>query len=191
MQPLAMRVKLFCWEGLICRRYGDAIYLFIAPCDKNILHVMDTITVRDLRPEEYSKCIDIWGVANESKIPGSFYGEFMSGNRVIFVATRGEEFLAEGALVFDKNDPDYTLAGKRVYLSRIGVKASCRRQGLGQLITQHLISHAKELGYREFSIGVNCDNTPALRLYEKLGFTETIFQGSDEYGEYLKLLKRV
>ena len=45
------------------------------------------------------------------------------------------------------------------------------------------------MGYKEISIGVDKDNTAALHLYRKKGFTTVIFDGADEYGKYYKLLK--
>lgn len=95
-----------------------------------------------------------------------------------------------GALVFDKKDPDYTIAGKRLYLSRLIVKEEYRRQGIGSFIVDALINHAFGLGYKEFSIGVDVDNIAARHLYEGKGFTEVIFHGRDKDGEYVKLLKR-
>ena len=45
------------------------------------------------------------------------------------------------------------------------------------------------MGYKEASIGVDKDNTIAINLYRKKGFTNVIFDGADEYGEYFKLMK--
>ena len=47
------------------------------------------------------------------------------------------------------------------------------------------------MGFQEMTIGVDKDNTNALHLYGKFGFTEVLFDGADEDGEYLKLLKRL
>ena len=48
---------------------------------------------------------------------------------------------------------------------------------------------AKETGYSEMTIGVDKDNVNALHLYRKYGFTEVLFEGADEDGEYYKLMK--
>ena len=47
------------------------------------------------------------------------------------------------------------------------------------------------MGFSEMTIGVDKDNTNALHLYRKYGFTEVLFDGTDENGEYLKLMKRI
>ena len=53
------------------------------------------------------------------------------------------------------------------------------------------INKAKAMGFSEMTIGVDKDNTNALHLYRKFGFTEVLFDGTDEDGEYYKLLKRL
>ena len=40
-------------------------------------------------------------------------------------------------------------------------------------------------------IEVDKDNVNAVHLYNKYGFTEVLFDGKDEYGEYLKLMKYI
>ena len=47
------------------------------------------------------------------------------------------------------------------------------------------------MGYSEMTIGVDKDNTNALHLYRKHGFTEVLFDGADDDGEYFKLMKRI
>ena len=40
-------------------------------------------------------------------------------------------------------------------------------------------------------IGVDKDNISALHLYQKKGFTNVLFDGEDEYGEFYKLMKEI
>ena len=44
--------------------------------------------------------------------------------------------------------------------------------------------------HKEFN-SVDKDNENALHLYRKYGFTEVLFDGADEDGEYYKLMKRI
>ena len=53
------------------------------------------------------------------------------------------------------------------------------------------LTKAKEMGFSEMTIGVDKDNENALNLYRKYGFTEGLFDGADEAGEYFKLMKRI
>lgn len=47
-----------------------------------------------------------------------FYDEIVNENRITFIYIENNEFLGEGSLVFYKNDPDYTIPDKRIYLSQ-------------------------------------------------------------------------
>lgn len=68
------------------------------------------------------------------KLTDTWREEIKTGNRLVFVYKINGEFIAEGALVLDTGDPDYTIAGKRVYVSRMIVKKEYRNQGIGSKI---------------------------------------------------------
>nr|WP_272480065.1 GNAT family N-acetyltransferase [Aquibacillus koreensis] len=118
-----------------------------------------------------------------------FYDELVSGNRITFIYTENEEFIGEGSLVFKKDDPDYTIPKKRIYLSRMIVKKEFQNRGIGGTILDYLMDYARQLGFEEMALGVDTDNLSARHLYEKKGFTTSIFKGEDEYGEFERLLK--
>lgn len=150
---------------------------------------MPNYKIIPLCPKDYSRCeAGIWG-SPEDAGADEFRSEFLSGNRKIFAAVKDGEFLGEIAMVYEKSDSDYTIPGQRVYLSRLGVKESCRRNGVGGALVDFLLQQAAREGFSEVSVGVNVDNFIARRLYEKKGFTTLLFHGEDEFGEYVKLLK--
>ena len=144
-----------------------------------------------LKSEDYHKCSNIWNMEKRPELARSFYDELVSGNRIIYIYTVGGEFFGEGAIVFERNDPDYSIPGKRLYFSRLVVKEDYRKQGIGGILIDFIINKAVEMGYSEISIGVDKKNESALRLYRRKGFDEIIFDGEDEYGPYYKLLKRI
>lgn len=141
--------------------------------------------------EDYNKCSNIWDMDKNPKMAKMFYDELVSGNRITFIYLENNEFIGEGSLVFKNNDPDYTIPDKRIYLSRMIVKDEYRNRGVGGIILDYLIDYAELLGYEEISLGVDTDNLNARHLYEKKGFTTVLFIGEDEYGEYVKLLKKL
>ena len=149
---------------------------------------MDTEIIK-LTPENYSKCSNIWDMEKDFERANRFYDDMLSGNRIIFVYVKNGEYIGEGALVFQNVDPDYTIEGKRVYLSRLIVKPEYRNLGIGGKIIDSLVCHAKSLGYTEIALGVDIANVGARWLYEKKGFVNTIFVGEDRAGKYVKLLK--
>ena len=131
------------------------------------------------------------GYVRTTKMAKMFYDELLSGNRITFIYLENNEFIGEGSLVFKNNDSDYTIPGKRIYLSRMIVKKEYRNRGIGAILLEYLIDYAEQLGYEEIALGVDTDNFNARHLYEKKGFTNILFIGEDEYGEYVKLLKKL
>lgn len=146
--------------------------------------------IEKLKLKDYNKCSNIWNM-NKQPLAEKWGDEIASGNRLVFIYKINGEFIGEGALVFDTGDPDYTIPDKRVYVSRMIVKKEYRNRGIGSEILTFLIEKAKEMGFDEMTIGVDKDNVNALHLYKKFGFTEVLFDGADENGEYLKLMKRI
>ena len=148
-------------------------------------------TIRPLNIEDFSKCGNIWDMERHAYLAARFLRELHSGNRMTWVYEQDGRFLGEISLVKDTDDPDYTIPGRRIYVSRLIVRKENRRQGIGKSLAEYAISRAAELGYSEVSIGVDMDNYPALRLYTALGFREILFLGEDADGRFFKLLKRL
>ena len=147
--------------------------------------------IRVLNIKEYSKCRNIWDMEKHAELAARFLDELRCGNRLTWVYEEGGQFLGEISLVKDTNDPDYTIPGRRIYVSRLVVRRENRRQGVGKALVEYVIARAAEMGYAEMSIGVDIDNYPALRLYWEAGFREIIFVGEDADGRYFKLMKRL
>lgn len=126
----------------------------------------------------------------KSPLTETFRQQIAAGNRIVYIYKINSDFIAECDLVLDKQDPDYTIPGRRIYISRMIVKKNCRNQGIGSRLLEFMLQKAKEMGYHEISIGVDKVNERALHLYRKYGFNEVLFEGEDEAGEYYKLLKR-
>ena len=144
-----------------------------------------------LEPGDYYKCSNIWDMSKNPDRTKKWHDDLLSGNRITFVYTENDEFFGEGSLVLKNDDPDYTIPHKRIYLTRMIVKAEYRNRGIGGIIVDYLINYVKQLGFEEMSVGVDIVNLNARHLYEKKGFTDVIFQGEDEYGEYVKLIKKL
>jgi ribosomal protein S18 acetylase RimI-like enzyme len=63
--------------------------------------------------------------------------------------------------------------GERTWLGGVGVVPDRRGSGVGESLTRMLLDHAREAGAREMVLEVIVENTPAVALYEKLGFART------------------
>lgn len=59
-----------------------------------------------------------------------------------------------------------------VHITNIVVKKEFRKNGIGGLLLEKLISLTKELNFKELTLEVNTKNIAAIKLYKKYGFTE-------------------
>ena len=110
-----------------------------------------------------------------------------TGNREAWLLRVSGEPVAECHIVYD--NPEYgTVPGRRVYLSRMVTRKEYRRRGYGETIARYILTFAKEKGYAEIALGVNCDNVAALSLYQKLGFA-VYASAEDAYGKYYRMEK--
>ena len=57
-------------------------------------------------------------------------------------------------------------------MMNIAVHPDYRRQGIAEALVLALVSRLKSEGNYQLTLEVRASNTPAQRLYEKLGFTE-------------------
>ena len=142
-----------------------------------------------LQPEEFYKCAEIWNMERHKDQAEEWRRQLIAGNRTTYVYRSEDRFLGEISMVFAHADPDYTIPGRRLYVSRLVVKPEYRRRGIGRSLVRFVLAKAAELGYAELSIGVDLENYAALRLYAREGFDRILRVDRDEQGAYLKLLK--
>jgi len=58
-----------------------------------------------------------------------------------------------------------------LFLSKLYVKQSCRRQGVAKSLLYHIEQRAKESGISRIWLKCNKNNTGSLKAYERLGFS--------------------
>lgn len=74
----------------------------------------------------------------------------------------------------------YYLRAGRCHLGRLAISPEHRGAGLGRWLVGGLAElGVRELGVGECSLFVVADNTPAMRLYRRLGFVETPYPEDD------------
>ena len=69
-----------------------------------------------------------------------------------------------------------------VYTLAVSPRFSCR--GIGERLMEFILSYTAQQGIKAVRLDVYEKNTPAIRLYEKLGFgyVDTVDLGYEEYG---------
>ena len=135
--------------------------------------------------DDYPACAALFG--GQCRFAQTCLEQRGTGNREAWLLRVDGEPVAECHLVYD--DPEYgTVPGKRVYLSRMATRKEYRRQGYGEAIARFVLDLAKEMGFAEIALGVNCDNAAALALYRKLGFA--VYESAeDAYGQFFRMEK--
>ena len=148
-----------------------------------------TGNILPLKPEDFLKCGALWNMKKQPALAKRFYSDLSSGNRLTWICEQDGALCGEISLVFEMNDPEYTVPDQRAYVSHLIVRNDCRRQGIGSTLVRHVTKEARQRGLRELTIGVDLDNFPALKLYTGLGFDRVLCVDEDAQGRYVKLLK--
>lgn len=144
-------------------------------------------TIEKISIDEYHKCSNIWDM---EKFPHTeeFREQIINKKRIVYIYKIGNEFIGEGNIVFEKGE--YTIPGKRIYLSHLIVKREYRNKGIGSEILKFIIKLYKQYGYSEITLGVDCKNSSAIHIYEKYGF-KVYEAAEDEYGKFYKMIKNL
>jgi RimJ/RimL family protein N-acetyltransferase len=88
----------------------------------------------------------------------------LRADRVFFVvAVLGDQIIASS---------DLQIAGEQTGSIGLVVKSGFRGLGVGTEILGVMSTHAKSVGIKVLSVTVFVTNTPAIRLYRKMGFVE-------------------
>ncbi len=111
----------------------------------------------------------------------------------IFVIENDENIIGEITANYKSNKlENEAKAGIRAYLEAFRLSKEYRGQGLGQKLINYCMKYLENIGYTEFTIGVEDDNEIAKHIYSKLGFTKIVGRGhgdefdNSKYTLYLK-----
>ena len=85
--------------------------------------------------------------------------ELVNDKTKYIIAKEKNEVVAGISVIFDE-----------ATLNNIVVKKSCRGKGIGGEMLETLIDLCSDMNLKTFTLEVNVENTPAIKLYEKFGF---------------------
>ena len=105
----------------------------------------------------------------------------------IFVIENDENIIGEITANYkSKKLKNEAKTGIRAYLEAFRVSKEYRGQGLGQELINYCIKYLENIGYTEFTIGVEDDNEIAKHIYSKLGFTKIVGRGDGDEFDNIK-----
>ena len=138
---------------------------------------MNDVNVRAWQPEDVPAMREIWnevvraGTAfpQENELTEKDAADFFAGQSACGVA-EGENKEVAGLYILHPNN-----VGRCGHIcnASYAVAAECRGQHIGEALVRHSMETARRLGFRilQFNAVVE-ENTPARRLYEKIGFVQ-------------------
>ncbi|HTQ09229.1 MAG TPA: ribosomal protein S18-alanine N-acetyltransferase [Fimbriimonadaceae bacterium] len=116
-----------------------------------------------LRVEHIPKILEIENRTNGAPwSERAFQNELTHRDRIFLVAIAGGEIVGYGGvwLVIDE-----------AHVTTLAVDEPFRRQGIGEKLMIELLEKSKEAGMTCSTLEVRAGNEPAIRLYEKLGYS--------------------
>ena len=120
------------------------------------------MTIRDMQIDDLEQVMPI--ETENFSVPwtkAGFFSFLIREDAIFLVAEDDQEILGYcGVLtVLDEGD-----------ITNVAVRKDRQGEGIGKLLVQELIKKASDAGVTTIHLEVRESNTPAIRLYEKLGF---------------------
>ncbi len=120
------------------------------------------VKIRPLRWWDLERVLTIERAVFESNAwpAESFWAELAREDRY-YVVAEDEVVRAYGGLWIAVPDCD---------VQTVAVDPKMQGRGIGRVLLDHLVQHARDIGCRRVHLEVRSDNVPAIRLYESRGF---------------------
>jgi len=127
-------------------------------------------------------------VANETLLADQLLARYVVGwprPGDVGVVAEGDEGRAVGAVwyrTFSADEPGFGFVSPMTPELSVAVEPDARGAGIGGALLERIIDEARVRGVHQLSLSVEPDN-PAIRLYERRGFTPVSATGSSEAAE--------
>lgn len=149
--------------------------------------------VERLAAEELSALTELFEYHDVQQMIAECTRDIRSGKIDIFVLFDQGMLVGELHVMYESDDAELAVRGRRAYLFAFRVREGFQGRGYGTHLMKTVLAALEEKGYGEVTIGVEDENERAIHLYRAFGFTELIarkreaYQGDAyEYGVYLK-----
>jgi len=99
----------------------------------------------------------------------------------IFVLKDGRNLVGELHVMYQSEDVNFAVRGRRAYLFAFRIHRDYQGKGYGKMLMKKVMNILREEGYYEFTIGVEDDNWKAKHIYRSFGFDEMLLRKKEEY----------
>ena len=120
------------------------------------------IEVRDLRTEDLDEVCRIEEASFSMPWKREDFQNLIDSDNSIYLVILADDRVAGAAV--------YTFNGFDGYINNVVIDVDRRGQGLGKVLMKELLAVGRKNGVPEFTLEVRVSNTPAIKLYESLGF---------------------
>ena len=120
------------------------------------------IEVRDLRTEDLDEVCRIEEASFSMPWKREDFQNLIDSDNSIYLVILADDRVAGAA--------GYTFNGFDGYINNVVIDVDRRGQGLGKVLMRELLTVGRKNGVPEFTLEVRVSNTPAIKLYESLGF---------------------
>lgn len=123
--------------------------------------------------------LSLWGYADVRTAPATakfFYNSIRSGAAVFWALSCAGQLVGELYVFYRLEDGDFADGRETAYLCAFRVQPAFRGRGLGMKLLCQTLEQLQRQGYKSATIGADVTNDAALRLYRRLGFTQTVKQ---------------
>ena len=109
------------------------------------------------------------------ELAGRQFAAHLANNTAeLWIAEENEKVIGRIYFFTALTDDDFANGSTRAYITNFHVKSSFRGQGIGTQLINAIFTRLKQRGFTEATIGVDEAEESNARMYEKLGFTNTI-----------------
>ena len=149
---------------------------------------MEKLSLRILKPNELSVLTELFTyndvsemITSNTKKIEELLEKLQNGEIDVFCLYLEERLIGELRVAYTHKDSRFAIMGKRAYLYALRIHKDFQGNGYGKYLLDEVINNLYQKGYKEYTIGVEEDNKPALHLYSKLGFSELVATIDEEY----------
>jgi len=127
----------------------------------------DRVLVRNFTMADYARVVDIW---TEGRLPVKPQGRDSRSNiekqlalaNVLFLVAESEGRVVGTVLA--------THDGRKGWINRLAVDASCRKKGVGRRLILEAENHLAAAGMEIFACLIESDNAVSMKVFERLGY---------------------